>query len=229
MSAPKTRIALFGSFYRGYYLLAELLSGPMKDCFEVVGVATDDVGQSFISREKRVWQYPHSPEEETMVQDECLKRGLSVYNGRVKADTFYEIYTQQWRPDLCVSATFGQRLDERLFDFPKYGFFNIHPCIEGDWPSKYAGPNPFQALKDDGHDHTMAALHRVNDGFDTGELIAMSPRIAMPPNASVVDMHKITSPVLAIFAVSELAKLALVPASASVSGLTSINATFPLQ
>lgn len=60
--------------------------------------------------------------------------------------------------------------------------------------------------------HTTAALHRVDGGFDTGELIAMSPRIAMPPNASVVDMHKITSPVIAIFAVSELAKLAQVQA-----------------
>ena len=84
--------------------------------------------------------------------------------------------------------------------------------MEDGWPSKYAGPNPFQALRDDGHDHTTAALHRVDSGFDTGELIAMSQRIAMPPNASVVDMHKLTAPVIAKFAVPELARLAGVAA-----------------
>jgi hypothetical protein len=36
----------------------------------------------------------------------------------------------------------------------------------------------------------------------------MSSRIAMPPDATVIDMHKITSPVIARFAVYELAKLA---------------------
>lgn len=212
MSTPKIRIALFGSFYRGYYLMAELLDGPMKDHFELAGVVTDDVGQSFISGDKRVWQYPHAPEEETMVEDECLRRGLPVYKGRVKSDVFYEIYEQQWRPDLCISGTFGQRIDARLFEFPKFGFFNAHPCVEDGWPSKYAGPNPFQALRDDGHDHTTAALHRVDSGFDTGELIAMSQRIAIPPHASVVDMHKLTAPVIAKFAVPILAKLAGVPA-----------------
>ena len=35
-----TRIALFGSFYRGYYLLDALLNGAQHHRFEVVGVAT---------------------------------------------------------------------------------------------------------------------------------------------------------------------------------------------
>ena len=61
---------------------------------------------------------------------------------------------------------------------------------------------------EDGHSYTSAALHRVDDGFNTGELIAMSPRIAIPPGASVVDMHKISSPVIAKFAIPELVKLA---------------------
>jgi methionyl-tRNA formyltransferase len=84
--------------------------------------------------------------------------------------------------------------------------------MDDGWPSKYAGPNPFQALMDDGHDHTKAALHRVDEGFDTGELIALSARVAMPADATVVDMHKITSPVFARFAVGELAKMVKVTA-----------------
>lgn len=198
---------MFGSFYRGFYVLDELLRGPLKEHFSVVGVATDDVTQSFISSDKRVWQYPHARHEETMVETYAGLNELPVYKGRVKSEDFYASYEQEWKPDLCISATFGQRIDARIFSFPKFGFFNIHPCIDDGWPSKYAGPNPFQALQDDGHDHAVGALHRVDDGFDTGELIALSERIAMPAGTTVVDMHKITSPVIAKFAVPELLRL----------------------
>ena len=208
MASEKIRIAVFGSFYRGYFMLNELLHGPLKDNFQVVGVATDDVTQAFISADKRVWQYPHLPEEETMVERHAQAKHVPVYTGRVKCGDFYTLFEQDWQPDMCVSATFGQLIDEQLFSFPKLGFFNIHPCLDDGWPSKYAGPNPFQALRDDGHDHTTAALHRVDSGFDTGELIAMSARIAMPLHATVVDMHKITSPVFAKFAVPELLRVA---------------------
>ncbi len=208
MNSKKIRVAVFGSFYRGYYVLNELLQGLHKDDFHVVGVATDDVAQTFISADKRVWQYPHLPEEETMVARHAQQLGVPVYTGRVKCDDFYRTYEQDWMPEMCISATFGQRIDAQLFNFPKLGFFNIHPCMDDGWPSKYAGPNPFQALRDDGHDHTTAALHRVDSGFDTGELVAMSARIAMPVHATVVDMHKITSPVFAKFAVPELLRLA---------------------
>ena len=202
------KVAVFGSFYRGYYVLDELLNGPFKERFCVVGVATDDVRQSYISRDKRLWQYPHQLEEETMVEQLSLQFGLPIYNQRVKCDVFYNLYENEWQPDLCICATFGQRIDARLFEYPKFGFFNIHPCTDDGWPSKYAGPNPFQAMKNDGHSYATAALHRVDAGFDTGELIAMSSRIAMPPHVSVVDMHKISSPLIAKFAVPELARIA---------------------
>jgi methionyl-tRNA formyltransferase len=207
MKDGKLTIALFGSFYRGYYMLDELLHGPLKAHFSLVGVATDDVNQSYISRDKRVWQYPHHQHEETMVEEKAIKHDLPVYKGRVKTDLFYNIFENEWRPDLCISATFGQRIDARIFEYPQYGFYNIHPCIDDGWPSKYAGPNPFQELKNDGHQYTTAALHRVDGGFDTGELMAMSSRIAMPPQATVVDMHKITSPAIAKFAVPELLRI----------------------
>lgn len=204
MTSGPIRVAVFGSFYRGYYVLWELLFGRHKDRFQVVGVATDGVGAPFISADRRVWQYPHSPEEESMVETLASSQGIPVHKDRVKTDAFYARYEHAWAPDLCISATFGQRIDERLFGHPRLGFFNIHPCIPDGWPSRYAGPNPFQAMKDDGCDFAVAALHRVDAGFDTGELIAVSRPVAFPPHASVVDMHKITSSVFATFAVDTL-------------------------
>ena len=208
MNPSKIKIAVFGSFYRGYFVLDELLNGPLKDRFSIVGVATDDVSQPFISSDVRVWQYPHEAHEETMVERLAHSYGLPVYKGRVKSDDFYQMYEQQWAPDLCVSATFGQLFNARLFAQPRLGFFNVHPCIDDAWPSKYVGPNPFRALMEDGKTYTMGALHRVDATFDTGELMALSPRIAIPTGASVVDMHKISSPVISRFVVQELIKLA---------------------
>lgn len=198
------RTVLFGSFYRGYCLLDALLAGPQRHRFHVVGVVTDDVTQPFISRERRVWGYPHQPWEATMVEDLAIRHRLPLHKGRVKTPTFHAMYSEDWRPDLCLSATFGQRFDEALFEHPCLGFYNLHPCLEGPWPSPYAGPNPFQALFDDGQDHCTVALHRVNAGLDTGELIALSPRIPIPPGVGVIDMHKLSAPLCAHFCIDTL-------------------------
>lgn len=201
------RLVIFGSFYRGFCVLDEFLHRGARHGIEVVGVATDDPTQTFISRDKRFWQYPHEVHEELMVEQLAQQHGLPVHKERVKTEAFYERYEQQWQPDICISATFGQRIDQRLFSFPRFGFFNLHPCIADRWPSLYAGPNPFQALKDDGHTHTQVAYHAVDDGFDTGQLVAMSERIGFPPNASVIDLHKMTSPLVAKFAFEQTLKL----------------------
>ncbi len=201
------RVAVFGSFHRGFQVLSELLKGPLAPRVQVVGVATDDMAAAFVSRERRVWSYPHLPEEETMVERLAAAHGLATWKGRVKEAAFYRMYEQDWRPDLCISATFGQRFDARLFELPPLGFYNLHPCIDDGWPSCYAGPNPFQALLDAQADHAVIAMHTVDAGFDTGELLALSEKIYFPPGASVVDLHRISSPVAAKFFAHELAKM----------------------
>ena len=192
----RLRIALFGSFYRGYYVLYELLNGELKDLVDVVGVASDDPKKSFVSPTKRVWQYPYTREEETLVPDLALSAGLEVFLGRVKTDEFYEIYEQSWKPDLCISSTFGQLFNERIFGYPGLGFFNLHPSFDDAWPS-YPGGNPFAAMISDEKPYCVITMHRVNEKFDDGELVARTRRIAIPNGATVIDMHKITSPIVA--------------------------------
>ena len=204
---PLVRVALFGSFHRGFHVLSELLKGPLAQRVRVVGVATDDVDSDHVSRGRRVWAYPHSLAEETMVEQLALSHGIVPYKGRVKTDEFYHLYDRQWKPDLCITATFGQRIDARLFNWPRLGFFNLHPCIDDGWPSHYAGPNPFQALLDNGSDHVVIAMHQIDEGFDTGPLLALSEKIYVPYGATVVDLHKLTSPLAAKFFARELAKM----------------------
>ena len=51
------------------------------------------------------------------------------------------------------------------------------------------------------------AFHAVDENFDTGPLIKLSGKIAIPPDSSVVDMHKITSYAAAKLAADEVLKL----------------------
>lgn len=206
------RIAVFGSFYRGYHVLDALLSGPIRERVEVVGVATDDPGQSYVSPTKRVWQYPHTPRERTMVADLARERGIDVFTGRVKTAEFYARIENDWRPDLCVMATFGQKIDARLFGLPRLGFFNLHPCKDDAWPSRYVGGNPFRLLLEDGSEYCVIAMHQVDEGFDTGPLRAFSARIPIPAGADVVALHKLTSPAAAELMVSEVVKMLRLPA-----------------
>jgi methionyl-tRNA formyltransferase len=201
------RIAVFGSFYRGFCVLSELLHGPLRHRVEVVGVATDDPAQPFVSASRRVWQYPHTRQEETMVADVARRHGLPVHTGRVKTPAFHATFEQDWRPDLCLMATFGQRIDARLFGYPRRGFYNFHPSDEGAWPSRYAGANPFAMMLADGAEHFVVSMHEVDAGLDTGARVAMSERGFIPPGATVVDLHKLSAPLVALLARRELARM----------------------
>lgn len=201
------RVVVFGSFYRGLYLCKELLSGPLAAHVRVVGIATDDPTQAFVSPGKRVWQFSNRASEKTMVSEFAAQHGVPVYQGRVKCQEFYDVFEQQWQPDLCIMGTFGQKINERLFNYPRLGFFNLHPCDRGAWPSRYAGSNPFQQLLLDGAKECVIALHKVDADFDTGELVAYSENVLIPPEASVIDLHKITSPIAALLVRQEITRV----------------------
>ena len=141
------------------------------------------------------------------MRDMARRRGLAAFDGRVKDEDFRDIFRNQWRPDLCLMATFGQRIDEFLFSKPPLGFLNLHPYDGGPWPSPYAGPNPFEAMLCDGSNACSIALHLVDDGFDTGALIAKTDPIPIPKGACVTDMHKITSLAAALMVRREVLRL----------------------
>ena len=211
----KVRLAVFGSFYRGREVLREALQGRLAQFVRVVGVATDDPAKSYVSPGKRVWQYPHESWEERMVSELAETAGIEVFNGRVKTEEFYTLFSQRWQPDLGIMPPSGRRIAARLFEYPRLGFYNLHPCLDDAWPSRYRGGNPFAALMAEGRTYGVIALHRVDADFDTGELIAYSRPFPLPPDTGVVELHKLTAPVAAELAAGELERMILAaPATA---------------
>lgn len=200
--APKIRVAVFGSFYRGYSILNNLLEDPeLANRIEIVGVATDDPTKPGVSAKKRVWKYPHTEHEEKMVEELAAKHRIPVYKGKVKTKEFYDILQNQWKPDIVYMGTFGQLLDETIINTPKRGIYNMHPSDGVNWPS-CVGPNPFEQMFETRKPFCAIALHKANTKFDDGEFAAFSERIPIPYDdmehmtlgEKVTHMHRVTSP-----------------------------------
>jgi methionyl-tRNA formyltransferase len=189
---PRTRVTVFGSFYGGYHVLSELLEPPLAELVTVVGIATDDPRQPFTHANVRLWKYPHTEAEEEMVRRLALENDLPLYTGRVKAPEFEQMFVEEWRPDLCLMATFGQKIPRSIFEVPRLGFYNFHHS-DVPWPS-YPGPDPIAGMVRDGKTHVVITMHEVTEVLDGGAAVARSHKVPLPPEANAVKVHRITWP-----------------------------------
>ncbi len=198
------RVALFGSFYGGLTVLEELTRlGPQV---VIAGLATDDPRQSYTHPGVRLWRYPHDPAEEGMVQKLGEAHGLEAYTGRINTLAFRSLFFEDWNPDLCLMATFGQRIPEPIFRHPPLGFFNFHHS-DAHWPS-YPGPDPVAQMIRDRKRQIFLNLHRVTDTIDGGERIARSGPIPLLPWMDAATLHRRSWPRLRGFVREQIALLA---------------------
>lgn len=201
----RARVVVLGSFLGGYHVLNELIFGELASRVQVVGIATDDPTQSYTNAKVRLWRHPHTQDDETLVRRFAAALNIPVFTGRVKSPEFQDLMTQDWKPDLCLMATFGQRIPKRIIEIPKLGFFNFHHSGPS-WPS-YPGPDPIGDMQRDGLLHLVLTMHRVNETIDGGEFVARSHPVAIPPEINAIEMHRITWPQMHEFirrAVSEI-------------------------
>ena len=74
---------------------------------------------------------------------------------------------KELRPDVCVTAAFGQILSEELLSIPKYGVFNVHasllPELRGSAPIQWAIIN--------GKEKTGVTIMRTAYKLDAGDII----------------------------------------------------------
>ena len=126
--------------------------------YEVVGVVTQpDRPQG----RKRV--LTPSP-----VKTFALERGLAVMQPEKlrAADAVEQLAA--WRPDLIVTAPYGQILSRAVLAMPKLGCVNVH----GSLLPKYRGGAPIQRCVIAGEQETGVTLMYMAEGLDTGDMIA---------------------------------------------------------
>jgi len=98
---------------------------------------------------------------------------------KAKDPGFLEELENEVRPDLCITAAYGQYLPKRFLGIPKYGTLNIHPSLLPRWRgaspvqrSLQAGDNPlgvtvlFTVQKMDAGPIVRQSTYPVDDGVD---------------------------------------------------------------
>ena len=104
----------------------------------------------------------------TPVKECALAHGFEVFQPvKVKEPENIEVLSKH-QPDIIIVAAFGQIVPKSILDMPKYGCINIHASLL----PKYRGAAPIQWAVINGEDVTGVTIMRMNEGIDTGDMIA---------------------------------------------------------
>ena len=85
-------------------------------------------------------------------------------------DRLFENKVKILKPDIILVNCYTYRLVPEILSIPPLGCINIHP---GKLP-EYRGKDPINATLDDGN-RLWVTLHYMDEGYDTGDIIAEKP------------------------------------------------------
>ncbi|MNM94769.1 Methionyl-tRNA formyltransferase [compost metagenome] len=106
----------------------------------------------------------------TPVKEAALRHGLPVLQPqRMRSPEAVEELAA-YKPDVIVTAAYGQILPKAVLDLPHYGCLNVH----GSLLPKYRGGAPIQRSIINGEKETGITLMYMAEGLDTGDMIAKS-------------------------------------------------------
>lgn len=102
------------------------------------------------------------------VKAAAMEEGIPVLQpARVRAPEFIE-ELKKLQPEIIIVAAFGQIIPGAVLELPKYGCINIHASLL----PKYRGAAPIQWAILDGEKESGVTLMRMDEGLDTGDMVA---------------------------------------------------------
>ncbi len=189
----KIRVSLFCSLYRG-----EAMIEAIKDIHQkfpevvLVGVASDDPTKPWVNPEKRIWKHVQSKKEVDLVKNLAEEEGIPFWNDQINTEKFLDIYLNKWKPDVCYMGVFGQKIPEKIWSYPLFGFYNFHTCGGESWPSDVGG-NPIGSLLARKKKRASIAMHEVDNKWDHGELVAFSDFFPINKHDNPLNINKLSS------------------------------------
>ncbi len=108
--------------------------------------------------------------EATPIKQRAAELGLPIFQlGSLrKASSWNTI--RELRPDIIVVAAFGQILPKEILEIPTYGCVNLHASLL----PVYRGAAPISAAILNGDTETGVTLMAMDEGLDTGAIIAQN-------------------------------------------------------
>lgn len=145
------RIVFFGS---GEFSL-NILKGLIDDGREVVAVVSQP--DKINARNNKI--------NFSLVKTFCIEKNIPIYQFE-KLNKEGEEPLKALKPDIFVTASYGQIIKQNILDIPKYGTVNVHASLL----PKYRGPAPIQWAIINGEKQTGITIMRTELGLDTGDI-----------------------------------------------------------
>jgi len=109
----------------------------------------------------------------TPVKEAALRHGIPVLQPQRLRNPEAVAELAEYKPDLIVTAAYGQILPKSVLDMPPLGCLNVH----GSLLPAYRGGAPIQRSIINGEKVTGITLMYMAEGLDTGDMIA---RVEVP-------------------------------------------------
>ena len=90
---------------------------------------------------------------------------------------------KELKPDLMVTASYGQIISQEILDIPTFGIINVH----GSLLPMYRGASPIQTAILNGDSKTGVTIMKTEAGLDTGDII-LTEEMDIKPNETAGEL-----------------------------------------
>ena len=104
------------------------------------------------------------------VKEEALKAGIPVLQPeKMRSDETFDKLAS-YNADAIIVVAYGKIIPKNILELPKYGCINVHASLL----PKYRGAAPIQWAVLDGEKYSGVTIMQMDEGLDTGDIIAQS-------------------------------------------------------
>ena len=104
----------------------------------------------------------------TEVKAYALTMDIPVYQPESLKDGILLPVLEELKPDIIAVVAYGRILPKYVLEYPKFGCVNMHASKL----PKYRGAAPIQRAVLDGESETAASVMLMDEGLDTGDILA---------------------------------------------------------
>jgi methionyl-tRNA formyltransferase len=117
------------------------------------------------------------------VKEAALERGLEIQQPASLRTPKAVQQLENWQPEVIVVAAFGQILRPEVLALPSHGCLNVHASLL----PRYRGAAPIPAAILAGDDETGVTIMLMDEGMDTGPILAQA-RTSIAPGDTTASL-----------------------------------------
>ena len=116
------------------------------------------------------------------IKSVALNNNVEVFQPLKIRDDYQNIINL--KPDIIITAAYGQIIPKVLLDYPKYGCINVHASLL----PKLRGGAPIHHAIIDGYDKTGITIMYMDEGMDTGDIISIQ-EVKITNDDTMISLH----------------------------------------